>query len=120
MMLDLLLIWAVTTVSLLIMSLLHIGIEISSLRTAIVASLVLGIFNAVLKPVLFVLTIPLTVATLGLFYFVLNAIVFGFAALFVRGFRLRWGILSALIVPFILSLINSQILRLLSHYELLP
>lgn len=119
MVLDLLLIWAVTTVSLLIMSLLHIGIEVDNVRTAIVASLVLGIFNAILKPVLGILTIPLTVATLGLFYFfILNAIVFGLAALFVRGFRLRWGVLSALIVPFILSLLNSQILRLLNHYEL--
>ncbi|WP_013324708.1 phage holin family protein [Gloeothece verrucosa] len=102
----------VTAISLLIISRLPLGIEIDSLAKALIAALVLGLLNAFIKPVLFFLTIPLTLLTLGLFSLFLNAIIFGLAAWLVEGFRLRWGLWSAILGAFALSVINSLIFRL--------
>lgn len=68
---------AVTAISLLIISKLPLGIEVDSPWKAIVAGIVIGLLNAVVRPILFWLTIPLTIVSLGLFLFVLNAIIFG-------------------------------------------
>jgi putative membrane protein len=80
------------------------GIEARSATTVIVAALVLGLVNAVVRPVLLVLTLPLTLVTLGLFLFVLNAICLWLTSAVVAGFAVRgfwpafWGalIVSAL------------------------
>lgn len=111
---HLLIVWLVTSVSLLIISKLPLGIEIDDFGTALVAALVLGILNALVRPVLAFFTFPLTLLTFGLFTFVLNAIVFTLAAALVDGFHLRGGCLSALIGPILLSLLNSLLFRLLS------
>jgi putative membrane protein len=62
------------------------GIHIASGPILIVSALVLGLVNAIVRPVLVVLTLPLTVMTLGLFYFIVNAAAFGLAAALVPGF----------------------------------
>jgi putative membrane protein len=62
------------------------GIHIASGPVLLFAALVLGFINAVVRPVLVVLTLPLTVLTLGFFYFVVNAAAFGLAAALVPGF----------------------------------
>ena len=70
-------------------------------RALAVAALVLGLINAVVRPVLVILTLPITVVTLGLFYFVVNGLAFGFAAYLVPGFEVRsfvWAILGALLM----------------------
>ena len=81
------------------------GFEIASFGSALIAALVLGLMNVIVKPILFVLTLPFTILTLGLFLFVLNAIVLWLTALVVPGFRLH-GILTALIASFILALVG--------------
>lgn len=101
--------WLVTTISLLIISYLPLGIEIKNTRTALIGALVLGLLNALLLPILRFLFFPLTFITLGLFSFIVNAIVFGLAARLVEGFYLRNGFLSAIIGSIIVGLLNSFI-----------
>lgn len=73
----------------------------TSLPALAVAALVLGFINAVVKPVLVILTLPITVLTLGLFYLVVNGIAFWLAAALVPGFGIRsfgWAMLGAFLV----------------------
>jgi putative membrane protein len=80
------------------------GITIASWATLAFAALVLGIVNAIIRPVLLILTLPITVLTLGLFYLVVNGAAFGLAAAFVPGFQVRsWtaAILGALLTSVI-------------------
>jgi putative membrane protein len=112
---DLLIAWLVTTISLLIIAQLPIGVEIDNFGKALVAAIVFGILNAVIKPILVVLTIPLTILTLGLFLFVVNAIVFSLAAALVQGFRLRYGFWSAIFGSIFLSIVNSLLLNVVSR-----
>lgn len=72
------------------------GIEITGAYPAIIAAIVIGLLNAVVRPVLFILTLPISVLTLGLFIFVINAVLFWFAASFIQGFYVA-SFLSALI-----------------------
>lgn len=103
----------VTAISLLIISKLPTGVEIDSFGKALVSAVVFGILNALLKPILDVLALPLTILTLGVFAVVVNAIIFGLAAALVTGFRLRWGFWSALIGAIALGFVNSLIYKLL-------
>jgi putative membrane protein len=77
------------------------------------SAVVFGLLNAFLRPILGLLAFPITFLTFGLFAVVLNAIIFGLAAYLVTGFRLRWGIWSALIGAVALGIINSLIYQLL-------
>lgn len=93
--------WLTTAVALGVASWILPGVTVTSLTALIVASLVLGFVNAVVKPVLVLLTLPFTLVTLGLFYFVVNGLAFGLAAWLVQGFGVRsflWAILGAFIV----------------------
>lgn len=82
------------------------GIEISSLYIAVISAVVIGLINLLVRPVLFVLTLPLTLITFGIFAFVLNALMIIFAAYFVEGFTVT-GFLPALILSFLVSLAGS-------------
>ncbi|WP_414527767.1 phage holin family protein [Nodularia chucula] len=106
-MLNLLLVWLVTTISFLIVSRLPIGIEIDSFGKAAISAAVFGVLNAILRPILVVLTLPFILLSFGLFLFVLNASIFGLAAAVVPGFSLRWGFWSALIGSIALTIVNS-------------
>jgi putative membrane protein len=80
------------------------GIHIHSGPVLVLAALVLGFVNAVVRPVLVVLTLPLTVLTLGLFYFIVNAAAFGLAAALVPGFTvdtLGSAILGSVVVALV-------------------
>jgi len=110
---GLLLTWLVTTVSFLIISRLPIGVEIDSFGKAAISALVFGILNAILRPILNFFTFSLIILTFGLFAFIVNATVFGLAALIVPGFQLRWGFWSALIGAIALSVTNSLLFKLL-------
>ena len=103
----------VTTVSLLIMSNFSLGIKVRGFSAALVAALVLGLFNALLRPVLGFFFFPLTLLTFGLFSIVLNAIVFWLATKSVSGFRLTGGVVTALIAPIVLTILNAIIFWLL-------
>ena len=98
--------WLIIAIALGVAAYLVPGIHVSSGPVLIIAALVLGFVNAVVRPVLVVLTLPLTVLTLGLFYFVVNAAAFGLAAALVPGFTvasLGSAILGSVIVAFVSS-----------------
>ena len=110
---ELLIIWLVTAISLLIISRITLfGIEIESFGAALLVAVVLGLLNAVLRPVLSFLSFPLLLLTFGLFSVFINAAVFWLASGLVTGFELRRGCFSALIGPIALAVLNSIILAL--------
>jgi putative membrane protein len=82
------------------------GVHVANFTAALIAALVLGIVNAVLKPILLILTLPINLMTLGLFTFVINAVIILFAANIVPGFSVD-GFLWALILSVVLAIINS-------------
>lgn len=84
------------------------GVHVTSFTAALIAALVLGIFNAVLKPILVILTLPITLITLGLFTFVIQALLIMLAARIVSGFTVD-GFLWALVLSLVLTAINSFI-----------
>lgn len=82
------------------------GVAVDSLWTAIVVSVVLGAVNTFIKPILFILTLPATILTLGLFSLVLNALMVYLVATFVPGFHMD-GFWSAVFFSLVLSLVGS-------------
>ena len=95
--------WLLSAAALLAVAHLYNGVVVQSFSAALVAALVIGFFNAVLRPVLVVLTLPVTVLTLGLFLFVINALMFYWAAALLDGFQVR-GFSAALIGSLLYSL----------------
>lgn len=85
------------------------GISISDFGTAIIVAFVLAILDALIKPLLILLTLPATVLTFGLFLFVINALVILIDAWFVHGFKVD-GFWHALLFSILLSTINSLVL----------
>ncbi len=81
-----LLVWIINALSLLALPYLLSGIQVKSFFTALIVALLLGLVNAVARPILIVLTLPLSVLTLGLFILVINGLLFWFVASFVDGF----------------------------------
>jgi putative membrane protein len=88
--------WLLHAGALLCVAYLYQGVVVSSFTAALAAAFVIGLFNMVLRPVLVLLTLPVTVVTLGLFLFVINALMFWAAASLLDGFQVR-GFSSALI-----------------------
>lgn len=89
--------WLLSAIALLCVAYLYSGVTVSSFGAALIAAFVIGLFNMVLRPVLVVLTLPVTVVTLGLFLFVINALMFWAASGVLDGFNVRgfgaalWG-----------------------------
>jgi putative membrane protein len=81
------------------------GILVESFYTALVVSIAWGIIGLTIKPILKILTLPINIITLGLFSFVLNALLFWFLASFIKGFHVN-GFIPALIGSFILALVG--------------
>src|SRR5260221_11453478 len=81
------------------------GISVASPGAALVAGLILGIVNAIIRPLLFLLTLPFTILTLGLFIFVVNAICLALVAWLVPGFSLS-GFGAAFIGAIVISLVS--------------
>ena len=104
-MLKLLAKWLLSAAALLLVAYLYSGVQITSFTAALIAALVIGLFNAVLRPILVLLTLPVTVVTLGLFLFVINALMFWSAAGVLEGFHVR-GFVAALIGSLIYSLVG--------------
>jgi putative membrane protein len=105
----------VTAVSLLIIAQLPLGVAIDSMGKAVISGFVIGLLNALVRPILFILTLPVTILTFGLFLFILNAIIFALAAKLVQGFRLTQGFMSAIFGAIALSLINSFLFLILER-----
>ena len=90
------------------------GINVTGLYPAIIAAVVLGILNTIIRPILLVLTLPITIITLGLFAFVVNAALFLFAASFIDGFSVGtyW---HALLGSLLMSIVSALGNRWISH-----
>lgn len=88
---------------------LNIGVHIDDFTSALVFAVVLGILNAILKPLLSFIGLPLTVMTLGLFSLVINAVVVMVAAYFVKGMEVEgfwWAMLFSIVLSFITSVLS--------------
>lgn len=81
------------------------GVHVDSFTAAIIAALVIGIFNAILKPILIILTLPITIISLGLFTFVIQALLIMLADQVVPGFSVD-GFFWALVLSLVLTIIN--------------
>jgi len=86
------------------------GVDLESFVTALVVAVVLGVINAFIKPVILILTLPINILTLGLFTFVINALVILLVSAVVPGFKVD-GFLWALIFSILLSVINIILLK---------
>ena len=104
-MLSLIARWIVNAAALLLVAYLYPGVVVASFWTALIAALVLGLVNAVIRPLLVLLTLPVTLLTLGLFLFVINALLFWFVAEVVQGFKVE-GFMAALIGSILYSVIT--------------
>ncbi len=109
---KLLLIWLINAGALLALPFLFDSIQISSFFAALIVALVLGLVNAIIRPVLVLLTLPVTVLTLGLFILVINALLFWFVASFVEGFTVS-GFWSAFFGAIVYALISWALSALL-------
>ena len=105
----LLLVWILNAIALLAVAYLFPGVQVQDWQTAAIAALVLGLVNALIKPILVILTLPVTILTLGLFLLVINALLFWAVASFVPGFSV-----SSFGGAFIGALLYSVITWLLS------
>jgi putative membrane protein len=102
---KLLLNWLLSTLALLLVSRIVPGFSIDSFGAALLASIVVGFVNATLGFLLKIVTFPITIVTIGLFWFVINALMLRLAAAVVPGFTIN-GFLPAFIGAIVLSIIN--------------
>jgi putative membrane protein len=100
--------WLLLAAALLLVAHLYPGVQVKGFVTALIAAFVLGLFNTVLRPVLVLLTLPVTLLTLGLFLFVINALLFWATASVLDGFTVA-GFSAALIGSLIYSLCGMAI-----------
>jgi putative membrane protein len=97
--------WAIVAAALWLSAYLIPGVVVSSVQSLLIAALVLGLVNALVRPVLTILTLPITIITLGLFYLVVNGAAFALAASLVPGFELA-GFGSAILGALLVSIVS--------------
>lgn len=105
--------WLVNALALYLTALLLPGMRLQGLWSTLLAALILGIVNAVLRPLLIVLTLPLNVLTLGLFTFVVNAALLLLTSALVPGFVIRgfgWAVVGAVVLS-VISFVLTHLIR---------
>ena len=102
---KLLLVWLINAAALFALPYLFDSIRVDTFYTALIVALILSIINTVVRPILLVLTLPITFITLGLFIFVLNGLLLWFVASFVKGFTIA-GFWPAVFGAIVYSLIS--------------
>ena len=88
------------------------GVAVEGLYPAVIAAVILGVLHAVVRPLLVILTLPISILTLGIFIFIINAFLFWFAASFIAGFSVAnfwWALLGSLIVTLVSTIGNRYI-----------
>ncbi|MBD3661005.1 MAG: phage holin family protein [Arenibacter algicola] len=86
------------------------GVGVDSYTTAIIVAIVLSLLNFIVKPILIILTLPVTILTLGLFLLIINAIIILLADYFIDGFQVNniwWALLFSLLLSFLQSIFYS-------------
>jgi putative membrane protein len=106
--------WLLSAISLIIVAKLVPGIFLNGIFAALIAAVVIGLINSTLGVFLKFITLPITIITLGLFWFVINALMLKLASWFVSGFEVR-GFLPAFIGSVLLSIVNMVL-----HWLVLP
>ena len=109
--------WGITSLSLWVASLLFNGIRFSSTGSLIVSALLLGFANAVLRPLLVILTLPLTLVTLGFFLLVINALMLLLVAKVVSGFKIS-GFWTAFFASLFISILSMALGSLVPNAEM--
>ena len=105
--------WLINALALLALPYIFTSIHVDNFVTALIAALILGLINTLVRPVLVLLPLPVTLVTLGLFIFVINGLLFWFVGSFVSGFRVDgfWaGVLGALVYSIISWALSSLLL----------
>lgn len=113
-----LLTWLLAASALLLVAYLYPGVQVQNFTSALIAAFVIGLFNMVLRPVLVLLTLPVTVITLGLFLFVINALLFWAAASLLDGFQVSGfgaALLGSLIYSAIMLFVDAALKSVLSR-----
>jgi len=112
---ELIIRWVIVSLVILAAAFIFSGIVVESFFVAIVTAIVLGFINSVIRPILLILTFPITIVTLGLFTFVINAFLVMLVAYLVPGFEVSsfWW---ALLLSLILSILNPAIERQSKHF----
>ena len=97
--------WFINALALMLVAYLYSGVKVDGIFAALIAALVLGLVNAIIRPLLVLLTLPVTILTLGLFIFIINAFLFWFVAEVVKGFTVA-GFTAALIGSIMFSVVT--------------
>ena len=97
--------WIVSAITIVLVAKLVPGFRVDSFTTALIVALVLGLINAFIKPVILILTLPINILTLGLFTFVINALLLILVSKFIQGFAIS-GFVPALIGAILIWLIS--------------
>jgi putative membrane protein len=105
-MLGLLIRWALSALALVLTSKIVPGIAVTDFTALLIAAVVLGLVNAIVRPILVLFTLPITILTVGLFLLVVNAITFGLAAWLVPGFSVN-GFFPALFGSIVMAILSS-------------
>jgi putative membrane protein len=110
----LILVWLINAVALLAVPYVIPSISVDTFTTALVAALILGLINTIIRPILVILTLPATLLTLGLFIFVINGLLFWFVGDILRGFYVGgfWaGVFGSIVYSLISWLLSAILLR---------
>jgi putative membrane protein len=106
--------WAINAGVLLLMPYILPAVQVRDFGAALIAALVLGLLNAIVRPILVVLTLPVTMITLGLFILVINGLMFWLASRLLDGFQVAsfgWAIVAALLFSLISWVVSTVVLR---------
>ena len=112
-MMRLLLVWLVNAAALFLLPYVFPWVKVDTFGAALIAALVLGLINTLIRPVLVLLTLPVTLLTLGLFIFVINGLLFWWVGSFLDGFHVSgfWsGVFGAIVYSLISWLLSSLLL----------
>jgi putative membrane protein len=105
---GLLLAWIGNSLAILFVDWLFDGVRVSSTQDAFIAGAVLGIVNSVVRPILVILTLPVTILTLGLFYFVVSGFCLWLTSSLLSGFEVN-GVLTHILAAIVISLVSTAI-----------
>lgn len=103
--------WIANAIGLVVVAAVLPGIELHGAVAVIIAALVLGVVNAIIRPILLLISLPLNIVTLGLFTFVVNALMLELTASVVPGFQVH-GFLTAIVASLLLAIISSIVTHL--------
>ena len=106
--------WIANSLAIYAVAYLMASVQVGSLRDAFIAGAILTLVNAIVKPILVILTLPLTVLTLGLFYFVVTAICLYLVSVFYSGFIIH-GTMMTIIAAILIGLLSAVINRVLTN-----